>query len=67
METKALPMATAIHIIYSVFGQSCSEKHKVSTAPLINHCGCGAFRFEQVVFFFMRKYDLFRLWNDFRF
>lgn len=51
METKVLPMATAIHIIYSVFGQSCSEKHKVSSAPLINHCRCEEFRFECFVFF----------------
>lgn len=32
METTTLPMATTIHIIYSLFGYSCSQKHKVFTA-----------------------------------
>lgn len=34
METTTLPMATAIHLIYSLFGHSGFQKPKVFTAQL---------------------------------
>ena len=42
METTTLPMATAIHLIYSLFGHSCSLKHTLVTAyqsplPISHH------------------------------